>query len=110
MPKVTSSVLPCDPQTGFYNKMVSISKGHHQIASIPSGCDSSRSACSKAEEGKGQGPGPGQGDFEENTRGTEKSVANEGHQSLIIALEGRGGVENFYCVTLKFTGSPVTLL
>ena len=31
-------------------------------------------------------------------------------QPLIIALEGRGGVENFYCVTLKFTGSPVTLL
>ena len=31
-------------------------------------------------------------------------------QSLIIALEGRGGVENFYCATLKFTGSPVTLL
>ena len=41
--------------------------------------------------GPGPGPGPGQGDFEENTRGTEKSVANEGHQSLFIAWEGEGG-------------------
>ena len=48
--------------------------------------------------GPGPGPGPGQGDFEENTRGTEKSVANEGHQSLFIAWEGGGGEaesENF---------------
>ena len=39
------------------------------------------------------GPGPGQGDFEENTRGTEKSGANEGHQSLFIAWEEGGGGE-----------------
>ena len=43
-------------------------------------------------QGPGPGPGPGQGDFEENTRGTEKSVANEGHQSLFIAWERGGGV------------------
>ena len=38
-----------------------------------------------------RGAAAGQGDFEENTRGTEKSVANEGHQSLFIAWEGGGG-------------------
>lgn len=29
-------------------------------------------------------------DYEENTGGTEKSKANEGHQSLFIAWEGMG--------------------
>ena len=40
-----------------------------------------------------RGAGAGAGGLEENTRGTEKSVANEGHQSLFIAWEGGGGGE-----------------